>query len=149
MAVSGLDEPAPHGEITWPLGPLELRIMRTVWAHGRANVRAAHTHLAADHPVAYTTVMTVMNRLAEKGLLRRELVGKSYFYTPALTPETLAARVSQQLLHSLQEELGEAAVAQFAAALDSIDAGRLDALRRAAAAEHSVSASNTPQPGNG
>ena len=122
-------------EISWPLGSLEMRILHTVWTHGRAAVRTVTAHLVADHPVAYTTVMTVMNRLVEKGLLRRELVGKSYFYTATLTAEMLAARVSRQLLRSLQTELGEAAVAQFSAELGRIDTERLAALRQAAMAE--------------
>lgn len=130
-----MGETIASAEIGWPLGPLEMRLLHTVWAHGRATVRAVVAHLVAEHPVAYTTVMTVMNRLVEKGLLRRELVGKSYFYTATLTPEMLAARISCQLLHSLQAELGEAAVAQFSAELGRIDTERLAALRRAATVE--------------
>lgn len=118
-------------EVGWPLGALEMRILRAVWGRGSATVRDVLADIAPDHPVAYTTVMTVMSRLAEKGLLRRRRQGKAYYYSPALTQEELAAAVSQRLLNSLVAEFGELAIAQFAAQLERIDQERLRRLREA------------------
>jgi predicted transcriptional regulator len=52
------------------LGDLEADVMEAMWARGRATVHDVHERLAAaDRELAYTTVMTVMSRLADKGLL--------------------------------------------------------------------------------
>lgn len=118
-------------EFDWPLGSLEMRALRAVWNRGSATVRDILDDIAPSHPVAYTTVMTVMSRLADKGLLRRELVGKTYCYTPAFTPEEFTASVSQRMLRSLVAEFGDLAIAQFAAELKRVDPERLRRLREA------------------
>lgn len=118
-------------DLRWPLGPLELPVLRVVWRLGRATVRNVLAEVTPRHPVAYTTVMTVMGRLAEKGLLRRTLVGKTHWYVPALTADQFTAAVSQQLLRSLVAEFGAGAIAQFAAQLDQVDGERLTRLQHA------------------
>lgn len=117
-------------DLGWPLGPLELRVLRAVWQRGAGTVRDILSDIAPEHPVAYTTVMTVMARLADKGLLRRELSGKTYHYTATLTPEEFTAAVSQRMVHSLVAEFGELAVAQFSAELARVDPERLRRLRQ-------------------
>jgi predicted transcriptional regulator len=71
-------------------------------------------------PLAYTTVMTVMNRLVEKGALRRQRAGRGYAYEP--TAENAAGIA----VHRVLREFGDAALAQF------VDQARADpeALRR-------------------
>lgn len=118
-------------DIGWPLGPLELRILRAVWSRGSGTVREILAEIAPEHPIAYTTAMTVMGRLAEKGLLRRELTGKTYRYAPTVTPEEFAASVSQRMVRSLVAEFGELAIAQFSRQLDRVDPDRLRRLREA------------------
>ncbi len=115
----------------WPLGSLEMRILRAVWKRGEATVRDVVDDIMPDHPVAYTTVMTVMSRMADKGVFERRLAGKSYTYRPARTAEEFAAAVSQRMVHSLVTEFGDLAIAQFAAALERIDSGRMRRLRDA------------------
>lgn len=119
-------------DVDWPLGSLELRTLRSIWNRGAATVRDVLADIAPNHPVAYTTVMTVMSRLADKGLLRRELSGKTYSYTPVLTPEEFTAAVSQRMLRSLVDEFGELAITQFAAELERVDPDRLRRLEEAA-----------------
>ena len=122
-------------ELGWPLGPLEMRILRAIWERGRATVRDVLDDVTRQRRVAYTTVMTVMGRLADKHLLRRELVGKTYYYTPALTQADLAGLVSRRVLQSLVAEFGEMAIAQFSAELDRVDPHRLHRLRSASSKE--------------
>ena len=65
------------------LGELEAAIMDRLWEWGRpALVREVVEDLRADRPVAYTTVMTVMDNLHGKGWLRRERDGRAYRYEP-------------------------------------------------------------------
>lgn len=104
------------------LGALEARVMDRLWARGRATVREIVSDLAPKRPLAYTTVMTIMTRLHDKGLLRRARDGKTYVYAPALSREEFRARLSQDIVRGLVTEFGDVALAQFAAALDQVDA---------------------------
>ncbi len=108
------------------LGALEARVMDRLWARGRATVRDVVGDLAPKRALAYTTVMTIMTRLHEKGLLRRAREGKTYVYAPALSREEFRARLSRDIVRGLVSEFGDVALAQFAAALDRVD----DAHRR-------------------
>ena len=66
-----------------PLGELEAAIMDRLWAWGRpALVREVLDDLRKDRPLAYTTVMTVMENLHRKGWLRRDRDGRAWRYQP-------------------------------------------------------------------
>ena len=67
--------------------------MEIVWARGEASLRDVHLRLESQRDLAYTTVMTVMSRLAEKGLLRKRKNGAAFLYLPALSREAFT-RVS-------------------------------------------------------
>ncbi|MEU7401900.1 BlaI/MecI/CopY family transcriptional regulator [Streptomyces sp. NPDC044948] len=107
------------------LGTLEGEVMRECWAaDGPVTVRAVLDHLNEDRerPLAYTTVMTVMSRLAEKGLLARTPQGRGYAYTPTVADE--AALAVREVLRAH----GDAAVVHFAAEASS-DTALRDRLR--------------------
>jgi len=78
------------------LGPLEEQILRIVCESGRSTVRDVLR--ALNHSHAYTTVMTTMDRLFQKGLLRREAHGKAYVYCPVLTVRQLETQVARDLI---------------------------------------------------
>ncbi|GAB3074689.1 hypothetical protein ASD62_10855 [Phycicoccus sp. Root563] len=85
----------PHKAIN-KLGELERAVMDAVWAagaDGRAplSVREVHDELSRSRDLAYTTVMTVMGRLAESGLLTQERSGRAYLYAAADSREELTA----------------------------------------------------------
>ena len=61
----------------------ELEIMKLVWARGEATVRDIYEALLAERKVAYTTVMTMMGILEEKGHLKRRQADRAYVYRPA------------------------------------------------------------------
>ncbi|MFN8074909.1 MAG: BlaI/MecI/CopY family transcriptional regulator [Kineosporiaceae bacterium] len=64
-------------------GDLEREVMTRLWDADRAlTVREVHEHLAESRPLAYTTVMTVLDRLAKKGLVRQEKADRAYRYSP-------------------------------------------------------------------
>ena len=66
------------------LGELEQAVMEVLWESPTAlPVREVQAALADDRELAYTTVMTVMDRLAKKGQLLRELEGRAWRYRPA------------------------------------------------------------------
>lgn len=65
------------------LGRLETRVMEILWARGESNVREVAGRLA--RPLAYTTVMTTLDRLFKKGLLQRHKTDRAFFYSPRLS----------------------------------------------------------------
>jgi len=69
----------PHPTLT----PQELAIMKVVWRRNEATVRDVHAALNESRPLAYTTVMTLMRILQEKGYLTRATHEKAHVYRPA------------------------------------------------------------------
>jgi BlaI family penicillinase repressor len=69
----------PHPTLT----PQELAIMKVVWRKDETTVRDVYEALQATRPVAYTTVMTMMRILEEKGYLKKTLVDRAHVYKPA------------------------------------------------------------------
>jgi predicted transcriptional regulator len=68
-----------------PLGPLEITLMEILWTYGPGNVRDVIDRL--DRPLAYTTVMTTLDRLYKKGLLARRKSERAFVYSTALSRE--------------------------------------------------------------
>ncbi len=118
------------------LGPLERKVMALLWRHGGATVRRVAEQLAdADRP-AYTTVMTVMARLAKKGLLARRLVGRAYVYSPIRTKSEYLAEVSKTRVRALVQDFGEVALAHFVQEIEKADPRRLARLNSTQGAAH-------------
>jgi BlaI family penicillinase repressor len=69
----------PHPTLT----PQELAIMKVVWGFENATVRQVYEALREKRPVAYTTVMTMMKILEDKGYLKKTLVDRAHVYRPA------------------------------------------------------------------
>lgn len=70
------------------LGPTEARLMELSWKHHTLTVKKARFYLNQEGNRAYTTIMTILNRLATKGLLERkktQLGGRSFEYVPAIS----------------------------------------------------------------
>jgi predicted transcriptional regulator len=65
------------------LTPQELAIMKVVWSLKRATVRQVYETLREARPIAYTTVMTMMRILEDKGYLKKTLVDRAHLYQPA------------------------------------------------------------------
>jgi predicted transcriptional regulator len=92
------------------LGPLEAEVMQVMWSSGaRLSVRAMLARLNEGRrpPLAYTTVMTVMARLAEKEILCRELNGRGYVY------EAAAPNAASIAVRGVVRDFGDAAIAGF------------------------------------
>ena len=115
------------------LGELEQDIMIVLWERREASVRDVLEALNEDRPVsrhlAYTTVMTVMSRLVDKGVLQRRLVGKAHTYTVRQTRDAFVAKASDELARQLVADFGDVAIASFVSVLRSIAPERLARLR--------------------
>lgn len=81
-----------------PIGETEMEVLHHVWELGRASVADVRERILQTRKVAYTTVMTVMKNLAEKGYLDFEKVGNSYVYFPKQEAEEVQHRLLRNLL---------------------------------------------------
>lgn len=69
--------------------PLELECLRALWTLESANVAQVREALLNRHALAYTTVMTLLDRLTRKGAAQRKKIGRYFVYTPAVDREAL------------------------------------------------------------
>jgi len=104
--------PSPRRSLL-DLAPLELDCMNTLWPIGEATVREIREHLAERRPRAYTTIMTIMDRLARKGVVERRKVGRAYSYRPNLSMEAARAQALGQVLENFFGGSREALLAQL------------------------------------
>ena len=114
------------------LGELEAQVMRRIWDRdGPVTVRDITDDLRRDRPIAYTTVMTVMDNLRKKGWLRRTDHGRAYRYEPIVSGDEYSADVMRQGLAASSDPA--AALMRFVGKLSAEEASALEeAYRRLA-----------------
>ena len=114
------------------LGDLEADVMEAMWERGRATVHDVQEQLAAaDRELAYTTVMTVMSRLADKGLLEKQKDGTAYVYMPAVSKEEFTRRSVGTVLSELLDDFTAPAMSQFVELVGEQDEAAIEALAKA------------------
>ena len=123
-----------------PLGGTEMEVLREVWALGSATARDVHDRVSARRRVAYTTVMTVLKNLADKGYLRYDQEGTAYVYSAARRPAEVRGTVLTGILDKVfggsagdlvqalvrQGSLSEADRAEIRRLIDDMDAAPPD-----------------------
>lgn len=72
-----------------PFGETEMEVLHHVWELGEATVKEVQKRILEKRKVAYTTIMTVMKNLADKGYLKYRKEGLTYIYSPAKEPENV------------------------------------------------------------
>lgn len=106
------------------LGQLEAAVMQHLWGTGRpVSVREMLAALTRDRPLAYTTVMTVMDNLHSKGLVAREKQGKAYLYIPVSSRDEHTAQLLQEVLADSDDRT--AALMHLVGKLDASEAADL------------------------
>ncbi len=78
--------------------PLELLCLKALWRLEEANVKAVQGVVGETRPLAYTTIMTVLERLLRKGKLARRKVGRSFVYKALASQEELRRAAVRELL---------------------------------------------------
>ncbi len=111
------------------LGELEARIMEAVWRLGEPTITEIVALLEpAPH---YKTVLTVANRLVQKGLLERQPASERAFaYRATEARAAFLRRISASVASGLVSDFGHDALAQFVRAAEEIDPAYLDELQR-------------------
>lgn len=121
----------PHELVSVALGKLERAVLGEVWRRGEASVREVHREF--DDRVAYTTLMTTLDRLYKKGLLARRKSGRAFLYSPRLSPEELEQGIAEDVIDGLlgrSIESAEPILACFVEAVSERDRELLDELDR-------------------
>ena len=113
------------------LGPLETEIMEVVWELDEVTVRDVHDRLSATRDIAYTTVMTTLGRLTDKGLLRRHEGQPAHHYTPLVTRDQYAHSTVKSVVDWLIGHFPDPAVAYFLDRVEREDEEVIRHLRRA------------------
>lgn len=113
--------------------PLELLCLNALWSLGQGSVKGVRELVAPSRPLAYTTVMTVLDRLARRGIVTRRKTGRAFVYAPAVSRDAMRRLALQefldsyfessqhQLLQFLRGELRAEAAAPAAMAADGLD----------------------------
>ena len=110
------------------LGELETRVMELLWEEHPLSVRAACERLDSDH--AYTTIMTTMDRLHKKRLLRRKKDGNAFIYEPAMDRAEYQKRVVEAALTPLLEQGAAPVLAAFVEVAADLDEAHLAQLEK-------------------
>ena len=111
---------------------LEAEIMDIVWSRrmDRFAVSDVLAVLERRRDIAYTTVMTTLARLYDKGVLDRHRAGKRYLYSPRLTREEFLQSTARDVLKGLGHSSGQQALALLVETVSSADDEVLDELER-------------------
>ncbi len=112
------------------LGDLEAEIMEEVWAKGTCTVRDVYEGLRLKKRIAYTTVMTVMSRLADKGLLAKARDGPAFVYRPAVSRDEFRKGVAAEVVAGLLDGFGKEAALQLVSGVERADPQLLAELER-------------------
>lgn len=104
------------------LGELEHAVMDVLWSRDApTSVRDVHEQLAEDREIAYTTVMTVLDRLAKKGIVARTLEGRAWLYLPASGRLDLYVQTLREVLEPLTADERATVLDRVASAQASTD----------------------------
>lgn len=110
-------------------GDLQQEVMDAVWKLGEATVEDVRAQQGADRRLAYTTIQTVLNRLAARGLLSRTLAGRAFVYRPRLEQSEYLARSIVERLAGASPDVRRAALVNL---VDDLPPSELDELARRA-----------------
>jgi predicted transcriptional regulator len=101
------------------LGQREREVMAVLWTQGDANVQQVSSRLSTN--LAYTTVMTTLDRLFKKGLLRREKRVRAFVYSTALTPREVEGQRAADLIRRFFSDSGERPELLLSCLVDAVE----------------------------
>jgi predicted transcriptional regulator len=113
------DELSPPVQNT-SLGELEAFVLSALWEKGQLSTPDVFDEVGVPRGLAYTTILTVLQRLHKKGLVTRKASGKSHVYSPALSREQFSERRGE-VLAAAMVKLGSAGLSAFLSEADRLD----------------------------
>ena len=85
------------------LAGLEIEIMPIVWRKGKVTIKAVFEEMYEKHSLTYTTIMSVMNRLAKKGILNQDRSTIPFMYSAAISREEMASLILDEIVNKILE----------------------------------------------
>jgi len=116
----------PREVASLALGKLERQVLNEAWQHGEVSVRDIYLSFGKD--VAYTTLMTTLDRLFKKQLLTRRKDGRAFVYLPAVTAEELDQGIREDVIDGLLGHGAEAVQPVLACIVDAVSERDLESL---------------------
>lgn len=113
------------------LGRLEIAVMEIVWTYGQSSVRDVAGKM--DRPLAYTTVMTTLDRLFKKGMLQRQKCDRAFLYSPRFSRREWEQKRARDLVANLiadSNHSGEVLISCLVDAVGQQDHALLEELER-------------------
>jgi len=101
--------------------PLELACLKALWSLGEGNVKDVQRIVAQARPLAYTTIMTVLERLVRKGRLARRKVGRAFVYAPQSPRDAMRRAAVNELVEDFFDG-SEARLMEFLTGADRLAA---------------------------
>ncbi|MCK1995636.1 Predicted transcriptional regulator [Paenisporosarcina quisquiliarum] len=102
-------------------GPLEAKIMDILWNDVEMTIKDVQQVLDKEKMTNFNTVMTVMNRLVEKGILEKRAEGRSSLYKPVQSRVEFLSQQSKEMTNELMDEFGNVVVSHMLDALEDVD----------------------------
>lgn len=102
-------------------GPLEAKIMDILWNDMEMTIKEVQLVLDREKLTNFNTVMTVMNRLVEKGILQKRVEGRASVYKPVLSRAEFLNTQSKEMTNELMDEFGNVVVSHMLDALEDVD----------------------------
>jgi predicted transcriptional regulator len=118
-----------HETVGSTLGELEARVLEELWKGTPLTTPEVFLQVGQPRGLAYTTILTVLQRLSRKGLVSRSDAGRSHRYVPALSRQEFLSRRGEGLASELVR-LGESGIAAFLAEAERLDPKVIDSIRK-------------------
>lgn len=112
------------------LGALEKQVMHIIWQENSCSIRDVLTKLPTDKKLAYTTVATVLQRLYDKGLLKKKGGKLGFIYSPKVTKASYSKKIARSFLTNFIDSFGDTAIASFAESIDTLPEEKREYLRK-------------------
>lgn len=102
------------------ISTLEKQIMEIIWKKRNCSVREVYNEILKTKQIAYTTVLTIFQRLYEKRFITRKQTTKAYLYSPRISKEAYTKHTLQSFLKSYIHSFGDIALVSFAESIESL-----------------------------
>lgn len=102
------------------IGELEKQVMDILWEQKKCSARDILSLLKHEKKLAYTTVATILQRLYDKGLLKRTIDKTVHIYSPKISKEKYSKSIAQNFLKNFIDSYGDTAIASFAESVDKL-----------------------------
>lgn len=111
-------------------GPLEAKIMELLWDQNELSIKDVQQRLEIEKPINFNTVMTVMKRLLEKGILEKRLQGRLSIFRPTQSKEEFFEEQSKKLTENLLDEFGGVVINHMLDSMIEVDQDLLNQLEK-------------------